>query len=164
MHCDVPVRSYLPIRVAAAIRRAAGPLEGLPILLIRDGQETSALGEGLTAAGATVTQIEVATRVVDAHARSSVARALDAGRIDAVVLPSSSAAEALVGTGVTVPASVAVVAIGPATAATAGRLGLTARLPHGAGVDALVDELVAAFARVPTGEPAGHACASGSSD
>jgi uroporphyrinogen III methyltransferase/synthase len=163
--CDVPVRSYLPIRVAAAIRRGAGPLEGLPVLLIRDGQETSALGEGLTAAGAEVTQIEVATRVVDGHARPSVERALKAGRIDAVVLPSSSSAEALIAAGLTVPEAVSVIAIGPTTAATADRLGLpSASVPEGAGVDGLVAELVAALARVPAGERAERSRASGSSD
>jgi uroporphyrinogen III methyltransferase/synthase len=152
--CDVPVRSYLPIRVAAALRRGAGPLEGLPVLVVRDGQETSALGEGLTAAGAQVTEIEVATRIVDTHARGLVERAIREDRIDAVVLPSSSAAEALTSAGVSVPASVAVIAIGPATGATAERLGLpAARVPEGAGVDGLVSELVAAFARVPASGP-----------
>jgi uroporphyrinogen-III synthase len=64
-----------------------------------------------------------------------------------------------------VPAPVSVIAIGPATAATAERLGLPpARLAHAAGVDALVAELVAAFARVPAGEPAERSRASASSD
>jgi uroporphyrinogen III methyltransferase/synthase len=165
LHCDVPVRSYLPIRVAAALRRGAGPLEGLPVLLVRDGQETSALGEGLSAAGADVRQIEVATRVVDAHARVSVERTLDAGRVDALVLPSSSAVEAFSGGGLVVPASVAVVAIGPTTAATAERLGLPApRVPQGAGVDALVAELVSAFAAIAPSDRAQRARASASSD
>jgi uroporphyrinogen III methyltransferase/synthase len=165
LRCDVPVRSYLPIRVAAALRRGAGPLEELPVLLVRDGQETSALGEGLAAAGADVRQIEVATRIVDAHARVSIERGVSAGSVDAIVLPSSSAVEALVGGGLAVPDAVSVIAIGPATAATAGRLGLpAARVPSGAGVDALVAELVAAFAAVSPSEGTERPRASASSD
>lgn len=148
--CDVRVRSYLPIRVAAALRRGAGPLEGLPVLLVRDSQEASALGEGLSAAGARVAEIEVATRVIDAHGRVGVQRSITAGQVDAIVLPSSSAAEAVAAGGLVVPDSVGVIAIGPATAATAARLGLpAARVPEGTGVDALVAELLSGFAAVP---------------
>lgn len=144
LHCDVRVRSYLSIRVAAAVRRGAGPLEELPVLIVRDGQEASALGEGLTAAGARVTEIEVATRVIDAHGRVGVQRALDAGAVDALVLPSSSAAEAVLAGGLVVPAGLDVIAIGQATAATAERLELPpARVPESTGVDALVAELLA---------------------
>lgn len=127
----------------------------MPVLLIRDGQESSALGEGLTAAGAQVTQIEVATRVVDAHARLSVERRLRDRQIDAIVLASSSAAEALAAGGLAVPESVPLIAIGPATAATAERLGLPrARVPDGSGVDALVAVLMADFAAASGGEVA----------
>jgi uroporphyrinogen III methyltransferase/synthase len=162
---DVRVRSYLPIRVAAALRRGVGRLEGMPVLLIRDGQEASALGEGLTAAGAEVTQIEVATRVVDAHARLGVERRLRDGQIDAIVLASSSAAEALAAARIGALHSVPFIAIGPATAATAERLGLpAARVPNGSGVNALVAELMADFAAAPARESAARPRASGSQD
>ncbi|MSR36968.1 MAG: hypothetical protein EXR95_10085 [Gemmatimonadetes bacterium] len=62
--------------------------------------------------------------------------------MDAIILPSSSAAEALVAGGLTVPAGMTLFAIGPATAATARRVGLpVARVPRGSGVDGLVAEL-----------------------
>lgn len=158
---DVAVRSYLPIQVAAALRRSIGPLERLPVLLIRDGQESSALGEGFTAAGAQVTQLEVATRVVDGHARAGIQRRLRAGRIDAVVLPSSSSVEALVAAGLELSDSVAAIAIGPATEATARAHGLpAARLPEGAGVDALVAELVVGFGIVNVAADPSRASAS----
>ena len=166
--CDLPVRSYLPIRVAAALRRACGPLEGLPVLLLRDGHGASALGEGLTAAGAQVTQLEVASRAIDERGRGGIERALAAGQLDAIVLPSSSAAEALVAAGLSVSLTMTVIAIGPATAATAEGLGLpAARIPRRADVDALVGELVRGFAGAPAvagGASSARSLASGSSD
>ena len=144
LRCDLPLRSYLPIQVAAALRRGVGPLEGHPVLLVGDGQGPSALGEGLEAAGARVTQVVVATRSVDGRGRQSLERAMEAGRLDAIVLPSSSAAEALIASGLVVRPDVRVIAIGPSTAGTAERLGLpTALVPAGSGVDALIAELVA---------------------
>ena len=162
LRCDLALRSYLPIRVAAAIRRHAGPLEGLPVLLVRDGQEPSALGDGLMAAGARVTQLEIATRVVDGRGRQQLDRLIAHGRLDAVVLPSSSAAEALVTAGFTVPSSVEVIAIGPATAATAARRGLPrTRVPGGTGVDALTRELLAHLAEVGPAAPRRASASSG---
>src|SRR5690606_6012480 len=140
--CDVPVRSYLPIRVAAALRRRVGPLDGLPALVLSDGQGASAVGDGLTAAGARVRQLELASRAVDGRGRQPLERAIARGGLDAVVLPSSSAAEALAAAGLALPRSVDVVAIGPATAATAVRLGYaSARPAEGAGARGLVEEL-----------------------
>ena len=67
-----------------------------------------------------------------------------AGRLDAIVIPSSSAAEALVASGLVVAPHVRVFAIGPSTAATAEQLGLpAARVQTGSGVDSMVAELVA---------------------
>ena len=154
LRCDLELRSYLPIRVAAAIRRHAGPLEGVPVLLVRDGQEPSALGDGLMAAGARVTQLEIATRVVDGRGRQQLDRLIARGRLDAVVLPSSSAVEALVAAGFEVPSSVEVIAIGPATAATVARCGLPrTRVAGGPGVDALTRELLTRLTEVGPAAP-----------
>ena len=162
--CDLPLRSYLPIHVAAALRRSVGPLEAHPVLLVRDGQGPSALGEGLEAAGARVTQIEVAHRAVDGRGRQSIERTMAAGRLDAIVIPSSSAAEALIASGLVVAPAVRVIAIGPSTAATAERLGLPAALvPAGSGVDAMVAELVAGLGPSSAGR-ADSPLASASSD
>jgi uroporphyrinogen-III synthase len=147
LRCDLPLRSYLPIRVAAALARRHGTLDGLPVLLVRDGQEGSALGEGLAAAGARVAPLQLATRAIDGRGRQPLDRVMAAGRLDAVVLPSSSAAEALVAGGLTVPPSVPVIAIGPATAAAAARLGLPeAHVTKGSGERGLVGELLRRFA------------------
>ena len=144
LQCDLPIRSYLPIQVAAALRRGKGYLDDQPVLLIRDGGARSALGDGLEGAGTRVTQLQVATRTVDARGRKNAERMMAAGQLDAIVLPSSSAAEALIEGGLVVPPGVLVVAMGPSTAATAERLGLPAAVvPDTSGVDALVEALVA---------------------
>ena len=144
LQCDLSIRSYLPIKVAAALRRGEGQLEAQPVLLIRDGGGRSALGDGLEAAGARVTQLQVATRTVEARGRKNVERMIAAGKLDAVVLPSSSAAEALVAGGLVVPSGVSVIAMGPSTASTAESLGLPpAVVPDASGSDALVEALVA---------------------
>jgi uroporphyrinogen-III synthase len=63
------------------------------------------------------------------------------------VLPSSSAAEALVAAGLVVPPDVPVIAIGPGTAATAARVGLPkAHVATGRGERGLVSELLERFA------------------
>ena len=144
LQCDLPIRSYLPIQVAAALRWGEGHLEARPVLLVRDGGGRSALGDGLEAAGARVTQLQVTTRAVDARGRKNVERLMAAGQLDAIVLPSSSAAEALVEGGLAVPSGVLVIAMGPSTAAAAERLSLPAAfVPDTSGVDSLVEALVA---------------------
>lgn len=154
LKCDLPIRSYLPIQVAAALRRGRGHLEAQPILLIRDGGGRSALGDGLEAAGARVTQLQVATRTVDARGRKNAERMMAAGQLDAIVLPSSSAAEALVAGGLVVPSGALVMAMGPTTAAAAERLGLpAAAIPDTSGVDALVEALVARLTTPGTIDP-----------
>jgi uroporphyrinogen-III synthase len=149
LRCDLALRSYLPIRVAAELHRAMGSLAAHPVLLVRDGQAASALGEGLEAAGASVTQIEVATRAVDERGRQSLERLILRKRLDAVVLASSSAAEALIAAGLKVPPATRVFAIGPSAAATAQRLGLPqARVPDDSGADALVADVAATLREV----------------
>lgn len=142
LRCDVALRSYLPIRLAATLRRRVGPLESYPILLVRDGQKQSALGDALTAAGAQVTQLRLARRAVDARGRRQLERVIDAERLDALVLPSSSAVEALFTAGLSIPAAVPAFAIGPSTSAAAVRRGLpSARVARCSGAQALVDEV-----------------------
>ena len=166
LQCDVLIRSYLPIHVTAALRRAMGHLDSQPVLFMRDGGGPSALGEGLEAAGARVTQLQVASRAIDGRGRKHVERMMAAGQLDAIVLPSSSATQALVGGGLVVPAGLRVIAIGPTTAATAERLGLPApAVPDGPGVDALVDTLVAGLSAAGADDPlVGHSLASASSE
>ena len=140
---DVALRSYLPIRVTAVLTRALGPLDGLPVLLVRDGEEPSALAAELTAAGARVAQLQVANRTIDGRGCRHLERLIAARQLDAVVLPSSSAAEALVSGGLSLPSGLRVFAIGPATAATAARLGLpTARVPQSSGADGLIADVL----------------------
>lgn len=146
LRCDLPLRSYLPIRVVAALRRRIGPLEGHPVVLLLDGQEESALADALAAAGARTHSLRLATRAVDGRGRQPLERVIAAGALDALVLPSSSAAEALVAAGLGVPPTVEMIAIGPATAATAERLGLpAARVAGPGGAQALVAELLGRF-------------------
>jgi len=154
LQCDLPMRSYLPIRVAAALRRGRGHLEAQPVLLIRDAGGRSALGDGLEAAGARVTQLQVATRVVAARGRKNAERMMAAGQLDAIVLPSSSAAHALVEGGMVVPSGVLMVAMGPSTAATAEHLGLPAAVvPDTSGGDGLVEALVARLTTASVVDP-----------
>ena len=154
LQCDLPIRSYLPIQVAAALRRSKGHLAAQPVLLIRDGEGRSALGDGLAAAGARVTQVQVATRAVDTRGHKNAERMIAAGQLDAIVLPSSSAAEALAKGGLVVPPGVLVIAMGPSTAATAERLGLQAAvIPATSGVDGLMETLVARLTTPSAGDP-----------
>lgn len=142
LRCDVAISSYLPIRLSATLRRRLGPLERYPILLLGDGQEHSALGDALIAAGARVVRLGLAHRAVDARGRRQLERVIEAGRLDALVLPSSSAVEALFATGLSIPTEVPTFAIGPTTADTAAQRGLpSARVARGSGATALVDEL-----------------------
>ena len=165
LQCDLPIRSYLPIRVAAALRRGKGHLEAHPVLLVRDGGGRSALGDGLAAAGARVTQLQVATRTAHSRGRKNVERMMAAGQLDAIVLSSSSAAEALVAGGLVVPQGILVVAIGPSTAATAERLGLPAAVvPDASGADALIEELVGRLATPSAVDPSSTSLTSASLD
>jgi uroporphyrinogen-III synthase len=145
LRADLRLRSYLPIRVTAALARRLGALDGVPVLLVRDGQEGSALAAGLASAGARVTSLQLATRAVDGRGRQLLDRSMASGRLDAVVLPSSSAAEALVAAGLSVPERVLVIAIGPTTAATAVRLGLPQARTAAGGEQGLVEELLSRF-------------------
>ena len=145
LRADLRLRSYQPARVAAALERRLGALAGAHVLMLRDGQDGSGLAQGLAAAGARVLTLDLVERVLDGRGRQPLERVIAGGGLDAVVLPSSSAVEALAAVGPALPADIHVIAIGAATAETAARLGLPAAQVASGGEAGIVDALLARF-------------------
>lgn len=137
--CDCAVRAGDPADVFRALRRRAGALEGRSVLVVHDGHEVSALERALEATGAELTSLMVAERTVDVRGRRSLERLLTRGEVDWVVLPSSSAAQALASAGPRLPPDVPVLAMGRSTAATARALGFSEpRVPEAPGTAGLI--------------------------
>lgn len=112
---------------AALVARAPGGMAGRRILFPRSSIAGRALPDGLRAAGARVDEVEAyATRPDSEQARTLLA-ALRDRRVDALVLTSPSNAEALFEAAapedMAIPASVRIIAIGPATSARLAHLG-----------------------------------------
>lgn len=109
------------------------------VLLLRSDLAAPTLGDGLRAAGATVTDV-VAYRTRPAELTAEAAAGLSTGRADAALVTSGSVARALAAAGVA--GTTLVACLGPRTAQVAREYGLRVDLvATSQHIDTLVDEL-----------------------
>lgn len=136
---DVATRTFEVDAVASALATASG-VSGLRVLFPRESNLGSAISVDLRDRGAAVDDLGVFRTVPDHRFAGH-----DDGHFDFVVLPSSTAARALLSTGVAVPPEACVVAIGPSTARVAEASGLAV---DQVAAEATMEGVVAAIRRI----------------